>query len=522
MFKNILNHMKRASSQKMVVGSAFIVALVAAAGLGFATKQFTSAAMARDCDNNAIMRCGADDIKEFVADAKANNGRTQKVQSDIQTIYNHYGLSASEYTRFEQTAQQGTVYNDGRVVVGNQTVMTGASSLGRQSFGNPARKATPINGKTYYSSTVKESFSKGVTSLPVMVMFDSKGQVEFIAMNACGNPVWGNKVTPEYSCKTLNQTAVAGKANTYRYTTTVGTMKNATINKIVYNFGDGSAPVTKTSPTDAVEHTFTKSSTVSVTVYFNLPGKTVAAATVVANCKKVVKVTPPPAPYYACVALTAVAKNEEKTEFRVSVKTNQGNGATLKNVDFIVDNVTTTGVTAKDADGNIYKDVTVAKDGKEHTVTAKVNFNVANAVQSKTCVVKIQAEKTPMCEVPGKEMYPPNAPECAYCAVPGYEHLPKDSDKCFERCEVPGHENLPKDSPDCAYCVVEGKEDLPKDSPECVNPPEGCKPGIPVGDSRCVETPVELPHTGIGGAFGLFAGVSAAGAVAHRLVTRRK
>ncbi|HYH74781.1 MAG TPA: hypothetical protein VD735_02360 [Candidatus Saccharimonadales bacterium] len=515
MFKNILNRIKRASSQKMVVGGAFVIAMVAAAGLGFATKQFTSAAVARDCDDNAIMRCGADDVKEFISDAKSNNGNTQKVQSDIQGIYNHYGLSTSEYTRFEQTAQVGTVYADGRIVVNGQTVATGATSLGRQSFGKPAnvRKATPINGKTYYASSTKDSFAKGTSSLPAMVMFDSKGQVEFAALMACGNPVWGNKVTPEYSCKSLNQTAVAGKANTYRYTTTVGSMKNATVNKVVYNFGDGSAPVEKKSPSDAVEHTFTKSSTVTVTVYFNVPGKGVVAATVVTNCKKAVKVTPPPAPYYACVALTAVARNEEKTEFRVSVKTNQGNGAVLKDVDFTFNNVTTTGVTAKDASGNIYKDFTVAKDGKEYTVAAKVNFNVANAVQSKNCVVKIQAEKAPVCEIPGKEMYPPNAPECAYCEVPGYENLPKDSDKCFARCDVPGYEHLPKDSPDCAYCPVEGKQDLPKDSTECVETPE--TPVTP-------EVPEELPHTGIGSAFGLFAGVTAAGAAGHHLINRRK
>jgi hypothetical protein len=512
MFKNITSRFKRASSKKLAVGTAFVVALVAAASLGFATKQFTNAAIVRDCDDNAIMRCGADDVKEFIADAKANNGRTQKVQSDIQGIYAHYGLSTSEYSRFEQTAQAGTVYKDGRVVVNGQTVMTGANSLGRQSWGKSTRKATTINGKTYYASATSDSFASGVNSLPAMIMFDAKGQVEFIALNACGNPVWGNKVNPEYSCKMLNQKSLGN--NTYEYTTTIGTMKNASVNKVVYNFGDGSAAVTKTNPSEAVRHTFTKSATVTVTVYFNLPGKTVAAAPVVANCKKVVKVAPPPAPYYACSALSVAVRNDEKTEYRFTVKTSQGNGATLKSVDFTLDGTnTTTGVVTKDASGNIYKDYTIAKDGKQHKVVAKVNFNVASGVQSKTCEATVKADTTPACEVPGKEMYPPNAPECAYCAVPGYENLPKDSDKCYERCEVPGHETLPKDSPDCEYCVVEGKQDLPKDSPECVETPE--TPPTP-------ETPAELPHTGIGGAFGLFAGISAAGAGAHHLISRRR
>jgi hypothetical protein len=522
MFKNIVNRLKRASSKKLAVGTAFAVALVAAASLGFATKQFTSAAIVKDCDDNAIMRCGADDNAKFISNVKTNN-KAVKTQTDLAGLYDHYGLSASDYARFQSTAQAGTVYSDGTVKVNNQTVLTGAISMGRQSFGNPARKATVVNGKTYYSSPLKTSLAKGVSSLPVMVMFDAKGQVEFIAMNACGNPVWGTKTTPEYSCKMLNQKAVTGQTNTYEYTTTLGALKNTSLNKLVYDFGDGSDKVTTTSATQVVKHTFTKSSTVTVTAYFNLPGKQVVAATVVADCKKAVKVTPPPAPFYACVTLTAVAKNEDKTEFRVTLKTNQGNGATLKDADFTYDgSVTTTGVVTKDTDGNIYKDFTVAKDGKQHKVSAKANFNVASAVQSKTCEVTFEAGKTPMCTVPGKESFPADSPECAYCTVPGHENLPKDSDQCYERCEVPGHETLPKNSPDCAYCAVEGKQDLPKDSTECVTPPEECKPGIPVGDSRCVDVPVELPHTGIGGAFGLFSGVTAVGAVAHRAFMSRR
>jgi hypothetical protein len=473
MFKNINNRLKRASSKKLVVWSAFVVAMIAAAGLGIATKQYSSAAMVRDCDNNAIMRCGADDIKEFVADARANNGRTQAVQGDIQGIYNHYGLSTSEYTRFEQTAVQGTVYKDGRVVVNGQTVATGANSLGREKF-NSARKAVAINGKTYYYSATKDSFQND--SLPAMIMFNDKGEVEFIALNACGNPVWGTKVTPEYSCKSLNQKSLGN--NTYEYTTTVGAMKNATVNKVVYNFGDGSAPVTKTNPNEAVKHTFTKSSTVTVTVYFNLPGKNVVAATIVANCKKDVKVTPPPAPFYACTLLQAVALNDKKTQFRFIVKTSQGNGATLKNVDFTLDGTnTTTGVTTKDGQGNIYKDYTFQADGKEHKVVAKVNFNVASAVQSKTCEAKITPEKAPVCPLPGKEMFPPNAPECA-------------EDK--ENCPVPGKEHLPKDSPEC-------KEDE--------TPPA---------------TPPELPKTGMGGIAGAAVAVSAIGGVAHHVIANRR
>lgn len=65
-----------------------------------------------------------------------------------------------------------------------------------------------------------------------------------------------------------------------------------------------------------------------------------------------------------------------------------------------------------------------------------------------------------------------------------------------------------------------------------------CKPGVPVGDSRCnqcqpsgqmnacvpptPQTPKELANTGPAGAIGLFGGTSALGALVHRLILRRK
>lgn len=53
-------------------------------------------------------------------------------------------------------------------------------------------------------------------------------------------------------------------------------------------------------------------------------------------------------------------------------------------------------------------------------------------------------------------------------------------------------------------CTIPGKENYPKDAPECR------------------ETPVELPNTGAGSVAGIFAAVSAAGALAYRFALRRR
>lgn len=55
----------------------------------------------------------------------------------------------------------------------------------------------------------------------------------------------------------------------------------------------------------------------------------------------------------------------------------------------------------------------------------------------------------------------------------------------------------------------------------CETTPE-CKPGIPMGDKRCVETPTTLVNTGAGDVLGIFAAVTVAGALAHRLVLARR
>jgi hypothetical protein len=176
------------------------------------------------------------------------------------------------------------------------------------------------------------------------------------------------------------------------------------------------------------------------------------------------------------------------TRYRFTVKTSQGNGATLKNADFAVwkasnpaDKTTITGVTQKDGDGNIYREFEFEADGEERIIETTANFNVASGVKSDKCVAKVTPKEAPKCPVPGKENLPPNHPDCKedeeMCPIPGKEHLPKDSDECVEEPEEP-------------------------EQPE--------------------EPIKELPKTGAGSVLGIFASATGAGAAAHRLFVRRR
>lgn len=459
---HIINTLKRKlkiGSKQLIIASAFTVALGAAVGLGLATKQKTSAAVNRDCSVNSVDYknlnggCGAANATELVADMRSNQ------PGDLQATYSAFGLTPAKYERFKSTARQGVAYMDGRIVVDGQVVMENAWSIGRTKFSYS--QPHQIGGTTFYKSSHRDVLN---SNLPVMVMFNDNGEVEAAVLNACGNPVNGTPKKNTAECTSLTKTAVSGKKDTYSFKTAVNMVGNVSVAKVVYNFGDGTtATKTDLSP---VEHTFSKPGNfnVTVSVTFKLPGGKTKVDGV--KCKTSVTVL---APYYACVQLTPRALNDKKTQFRFTVKTSQGNGATLKDADFTLDGSnTTTGVTTKDAQGNIYKDYTFAEDGKTHKVVAKVNFNVAGGVQSKTCEATVTSTKAPEC--PDKPGVPPESPEC--------------------------------------------------------NPPAECKPGIPVGDARCEDTPqvlaAELPKTGMGSLFGIFAGASVAGGVAHRVVTSRR
>lgn len=374
----------------------FVVALLvlcAAAVVGLVKTQSSSAAT---CYANNIMPCGFTSKSDFISKVKAN------AKGDYPAIYNYFSLSSSDYSRFENSARPGTVYADGRVVVDGQTVATDAWQIGRVDHSYDS--AMSINGKTYYRSTVKDDFAyHKFSSQAVMVMFDNKGVAEFTVMNVCGNPVKGTNVTPKYSCDLLQKSTVAGKENTYSFTTKATATNNAKAVKYVYNFGDGTTATT-TSASQAVQHTYTKagSYTASVTVYVTIPGGQTVTTTST-TCKTVITVEEKPAPktpFQQCVAVKAALLNKDELKYQFTVTTNQGNGSTFKSADFdFGDGTTTNAVVPTDAN-TASATHAYAKEGS-YTTKVTVNFNTADGVKSDTCQTSIDTGITP----------PPTPPE---------------------------------------------------------------------------------------------------------------
>jgi len=223
---------------------------------------------------------------------------------------------------------------------------------------------------------------------------------------------------------------------------------------------------TTTSETEKTEKlTLTKASKVRVEIdVVFMSGKTKTHVTSVL-CEKEIGVVKEEF-LHVCEAL--VATSTDNKTFRFTVQTKQSDGVTVKNADFTLDNTTTvTGVNDKDSDGNIFRNYTFS-DAVEHTVKVKqIVFvvegkDVTVVTPTGKCVAKVTPEKPPVCI-----------------------HNP----------------NLPPEHPDCK-------------KPECVEKPGS---GLPPGHPDC-----ELPVTGPAGVAGLFAGVTAAGAIAHRLFMSRR
>lgn len=171
-----------------LVAGAFIGAIVVELMRATFPAAALSAAVARDCSANSIIPCGALSAAEFIRDVQANK------QGDLQDIYTRFGLPPSDYGTFLAHAKMGSDLRDGRVVVDGKTVATGAWSLGRQRI--PGETGMTIDGRTYFRGDNQVSYGSGVQSIPVMVLFNSQGVMQFAVMTACSNPVGGTPVKP--------------------------------------------------------------------------------------------------------------------------------------------------------------------------------------------------------------------------------------------------------------------------------------------------------------------------------------
>lgn len=167
---------------------------------------------ARDCDDNAVIRCGAASTSELLQkyNSQTNNTDRDDARTDVQELYSSFGISTEEMEQIGSTAVAGIVNRDGNVTVNGRVVATGAMTAGRQNISG----STPISaGDTqFYKRSPSVSF-KTDRLKAFVVMRDSNSmnnsggasgdrdnsqgkRFAFAIIASCGNPVTAQPKTP--------------------------------------------------------------------------------------------------------------------------------------------------------------------------------------------------------------------------------------------------------------------------------------------------------------------------------------
>ena len=442
-------------SKKATFITGLIVAFAVVAGVGTLGGGKVSAI---DCGYpNDIMGGGFSSTTDFTNKANVN--------VDLQLIYHEYGLTTADYPDFIANARPGTAYKNGTVVVDGLVVMTGTNSIGRLAgCQGSGYFSQVINGHTYYGNTNDKAFA--TDGLPVMVLFGNDGVAKFAALTDCGNPMGGTRVQPSFSCDELNVTPVSGKDRTYKFTTNATQGVNATIDYVIYDFGNGKTKKVTGGGNFETEYQYPVAGEfeASVTVYVKLPGGKTGSTVPASKCKKKIVIAT-----VECKQLTGIIADKTRTTIKVQFTATAGTtgGATLKTGDFDF------------GDGNKVTAV-MTKDGQ--TVVVEHTYTFPEETKDK---ISYSAEAVLHFTVDGKDVTAAGCP-----AVVKYDVPPQPECK-------PG---IPEGDVRCTPCKYDSS--LPQDSPKCVPP--------------------ELPNTGAGNVIAIFAAVVIGGFLVYRQLLFRK
>jgi uncharacterized repeat protein (TIGR01451 family) len=157
------------------------MSLLAGVGLVAATliPTATVSAQPRDCDNNAILRCGAYSVSEL--------HKKMDQHDDAEKIYAYYGISKDDLKH----TVNGTVHKNGNVVVDGKVVATDARSTGRQNI--PGAGTSYIKSINVYERPTQVSFRSDSLSAFVRM---KDGKYQYAVIKSCGNPVKAKPVEP--------------------------------------------------------------------------------------------------------------------------------------------------------------------------------------------------------------------------------------------------------------------------------------------------------------------------------------
>ncbi len=138
------------------------------------------AADGRDCDDNAVIRCGALSESEL-------NRKCWENQNGTIDIFRALGIQNCDKLN---GLVEGRVTADNKIYVGNDLVATDAVTAGRHNMPG----STPIAGGIAHKRPPSVSFVDKNGSLRALVKMDGK-TFRFAVITSCGNPVMATPVS---------------------------------------------------------------------------------------------------------------------------------------------------------------------------------------------------------------------------------------------------------------------------------------------------------------------------------------
>lgn len=380
------------------IGSIFVLAIVALMAIPAKAVNIDTT---RDCDQYAVMYCGAMNKTEMVKKLKDGDG--QNSAKNIKEIYDKFNLNVKDIENAK--FKDGTVFKDGDVKVDNKVVAK--------------------NAKTYIRtvSTKKVDANQMGSAQAAKVAFDENGKFLFAVMTPCGNPVSADAVEPPkprvqaISCDAL-KVDVNYDTKTVNAKVT-GSASNTNITGYTINFGDTTV-VNQQSATHTYGGTGVVTLVASVTGPVDGANQTVSSAACTKSIEFKAGPPPPAAQSITCSLLTLDAVNKEKKYVKVSVKGDaQNTKIDTYSVNFgdgtIVDKQTAEHTYAKYGDYNIVATVTGMVDGEKKTVGGV------------SCTQTVSFKETPVA-CPTNPSLPENDPKCKPC--PTNPELNFDDPKC--------------------------------------------------------------------------------------------
>lgn len=242
-----------------------------------------SALASQNCDNNAIIYCGATSRADLINKIEHGDNNPYGRGNDVKNYFDAWGMTSQN---INQTVE-GTVSKNGDVKLADGTLVgTGAYTVGRVNL--PGSIAL---GKWWQRPT---TLSFASDSLPAWIFMENK-TMKWAILKACGNPVVAYPVdepasiTPQASaeCTGLVASPKNGTAPvTVTFTANADSSSNS-VQSYLFDFGDGSS---QENPTPSVTHTYTSAGNFVARLRIKTSAGTTDYKTV---CQQIITVTKP-------------------------------------------------------------------------------------------------------------------------------------------------------------------------------------------------------------------------------------